>query len=70
MNENKKSDYGLFYFYTAAYFYSWALPFAAAYSAIMIDPEYSKTLSERAAKGYKMSNDQYRNHPYFQNLDW
>ena len=53
-----------------AYIMPWAIPFAGAYSALSIDKEYSKSLPERAAKGYKMSNQQIRNHPYFKNLDW
>jgi hypothetical protein len=55
---------------TWAYFSPWAIPFAGAYSVITIDKEYSKTLPQRAAKGYKLSNQQIRNHPYFKNLDW
>lgn len=52
-----------------AYIVPWAIPFTGAYSAVSIDKEYSKTLPERAAKGFKMSNQQRRNHPYFKNLD-
>ena len=52
-----------------AYLVPWAIPFAGAYSAVSIDKEYSKTLPERAAKGFKLSNQQRRNHPYFKNLD-
>lgn len=55
---------------TWAYFSPWAIPFAGAYSVTTIDKEYSKTLPQRAAKGYKLSNQQIRNHPYFKNLDW
>ncbi len=55
---------------TWAYFCPWAIPFAGAYSATTIDKEYSKTLPKRAAEGYKSSNQQIRNHPYFKNLDW
>jgi len=52
------------------YMVPWLLPAAAAYSAISIDKGYSKTLPERAVEGYKSSNNQYRNHPYFRHLDW
>ncbi|RLD37378.1 MAG: hypothetical protein DRI74_06910 [Bacteroidetes bacterium] len=50
-----------------AYKVPWALPFSAAWSAIMINKEYAKSLPERAATGYKMSNQQIMNHPYFRN---
>ncbi|MFA9370977.1 MAG: RHS repeat domain-containing protein [Labilibaculum antarcticum] len=53
-----------------AYYVPWAIPFAGAYAAVSIDKEYSKTLPKRAAEGYKLSNQQIRNHPYFKNLDW
>jgi hypothetical protein len=40
-----------------------------AYSVVSIDKEYSKTLPKRAAEGYKSSNQQIMNHPYFRNLN-